>query len=112
MTGTEQLEEKGSQIIFQQVENEIIDTTRDLEPTSVTMDNVMVTENTVTVNDTVFNAIIGIYLVNSMNIRSIVRITNCTCAHSSSLLDYKVKVGQLTSPSAENLANHKVNLHG
>ena len=112
MTGTEQLEDKGSQIVFQQVENEILETTRDLEPTSVTIDNLMVTENTVAVNDTVFNAVIGIYLVNSMNIQSNVRINNCTCTRSSSLLDYNVKVGQLTYPSAENLANHKVNLQG
>ena len=112
MTGTEQLEDKGSQIIFRQVENEILETTRDLVPTSLTMDNLMVTENTVAVNDTVFNAAIGIYLVNSMNIHSNFRINNCTCTRSSSLLDYNVKVGQLTFPSAENLANHIVNLQG
>ena len=110
MTGTEQLKDKGSQIIFRQVENETLHSTRDLEATSVTMDNLIVADNTVAVNDTVYNAAIGIYLINSMNIRSSVTITNCTCTHSSSLLDYQVKAGQLTSASAVNLASHNMNL--
>ena len=103
----------GSQVILQQIEhNSLEESTAAPEPTLIVINNMTVKDSYVEEDEADFNAIISINLINSMNQQSKVDFVNSSCSNSSSLLDYVVREGNLTSNLAKPLADHSIRLQG
>ena len=61
--------ESASQVVVQQVENQTVGlNTSSIEGSTIVLNNVRMTNLNIEVNKTNFNSIIGIYLINSVNI--------------------------------------------